>query len=68
MPFTTIKTDSKSVNLADSVHLLGNLSITINSIPADKYHVLHIVFSSPLVDALFDDGPNQGESIKLMKI
>ena len=23
---------------------------------------------SPLIDALFDDGPNQGKSIKLMKI
>ena len=32
------------VNLADSVHLLDNLSITIYSIPADKYHVPHIVF------------------------
>ena len=43
------------------------MSITIYSIPADKYHVPHIVFS-PLIDALFDDGPNQGKSIKLMKI
>ena len=25
-------------------------------------------FLSPLIDALFDDGPNQGKSIKLMKI
>ena len=25
-------------------------------------------FFSPLIDALFDDGPNQGKSIKLMKI
>ena len=27
-----------------------------------------ISFFSPLIDALFDDGPNQGKSIKLMKI
>ena len=44
------------------------MSITIYSITADKYHVPHIVFFSPLIDALFDDGPNQGKSIKLMKI
>ena len=31
------------VNLADSVPLLDNLSITIYSIQADKYHVHHIV-------------------------
>ena len=43
------------------------MSITIYSITADKYHP-PISFFSPLIDALFDDGPNQGKSIKLMKI
>ena len=46
MPFRNIIADFEisSLNLADSVHLLDNLSITVYSIQADKYHVPHIVF------------------------
>ena len=44
------------------------MSITIYLVTADKYHAPPYRFFSPLIDALFDDGPNQGKSIKLMKI
>ena len=56
---------SKSVNLALAyLYICRSLYIRsqLTSITSP------ISFFSPLINALFDDGPNQGKSIKLRKI